>query len=52
MIETTAAHLIDLRNELIAGGVPSDSADDIVRDAASRIIQAHGLYTKIPTDKR
>jgi hypothetical protein len=40
---TTAATLISYRKELLAGDVPETLADEMVRDAASRIIQNQGL---------
>lgn len=45
-MSTTASSLVSYRNELIEGGLPESLANEMTRDAASRIIQAHSLKTK------
>lgn len=43
MAETTAAALVKYWRALIAAGVPEGIANDMIRDAAGRLIQAKGL---------
>lgn len=46
---STAEQLVKFYDELVEGGISPDTAENMTRDAAARIIQAHGLSVK--TDK-
>jgi hypothetical protein len=43
--QTTAQQLVAYRAELRAGGLDSELANDLVRDAAQTIVLQHGLQT-------